>query len=837
MKSFRLLYKTIFGFLGFCSGLALLFSCADESIYDVKNPNNGYNPALDPDMVMLPLGICYGIKETRSEDTRATGEFTDGSDDEHKMDFDTPNECYAIFFRETQSGGVKVKYIQPLYLNDQLGEGGKEEGSKSEYTITTVAYIPKEDTEEVTVNGNKMLKPKLTKVLVVLNGRPMYKKISETVQEIIRSHPNSGDPASDDESYQADDLYEIFSLTWSNAAAYSGNDQHLWNLDREDSDGRIGFNSKGLYTMTNSTYYEYKNGKYILHNASEIEGYAYSTIQDYLDYINYKDKQTDDEEDNQDNNTNNKNPENRGPSTSVYVERMVAKFMSPTFSTEVIGSDRVFRPAQDALPLVVYTWDENNHLVSDQKNWRIHLLGWAINGDESETYIFKQLPTLTGEGNQPLGKDWNVNYWNDFAEHRSYWSIDPHYSSDRKQEHNDFYPWQIRKAADRNDIISMTAALAKREKIPVLRYNSFNDVLNEWMWRDALHVHENTFDPFGDWYDEYQDESKTIRNDNYLDGRPSMLAGPHLLIVGEVYLDGYQGENGYLNNQFGPVEHLYSDRVRRYYTTEADWFKMFVREFNRSLSTQEKMTFPVFDWDERSDGKANKTYVVSPSGECRIYLRHPKDYLRYYDKDGKLRNVDDEAATYPDPDYNDLENTEITYKIVDYLTHQHDVKISSEAYVRTGDGRLIPWLSRGENAWNRFGLVVRNPKGQKLSFQQVINDSPDGEISYDWNDDMLKSLFYEWFGPIDHYYKGYMYYAGEIKHHIPADPKNGTTFYGTVRNHKYSFRVEAINSLGTPVDDPDQLIIPGHYNYRDQIIVNLNVIGWHPAKESVVDFQ
>lgn len=850
MRIFKNLNKIFFG--AAVISLALLSSCVDDTYLEGDPDGKGqYAPPIDdPTKVILPLGICFDVEgATRAEESEnplPTG-VTDGNDNEHQIDFDIPNECYAIFFRENTKGGVKVKYVLPLFTSEQLGLGEKETGSYSEFSVSTVAYIPCDDTEEDEETG--YLKPKLTKVLVVLNGGKIYNMISQKVDDLVAENTNY-----EDDDYPGNDLMDFYSMKWTNAAAYDVNDPtYLWNKDRNDSMGRIGFNSKEHYTMTNSTYYEVVDinaGTYKIHKASDIQGYVFSTLQDYLDYINYKKER--EEADENDETDYDANPHERGPSTSVYVERMVAKFTSPTFSTEVIGAERVFRPDQNALPLVVYKFDKENDniLTSEQHNWRIHLLGWAINGDESETYIFKEIPQLEGKDSDPL-KDWNINYWNDWDKHRSYWSIDPHYFSEDAYGNNDFYPWQFRKAADRDDIISISAGLTQPEgqsKVPVLRYNSFNDVVNEWMWRDVLHVHENTYDPFGNWYNQYQDnldnqgesqtyqdDSQKVRNPTYLDQRASVLAGPHLLLVGEVYLDGYKGQNGYLNNQFGPVEHLYSDRIRRYYTEEIDWFKMFIREFNRSLATQESMTFWVHNWDENSEVKRNDECIVTPTGECRVFLRHSSQLL----SKEKIKEIDPDARFYDDPDYVDqnnkpLINTELTFKVLDYLVEEeNDVTISSLANASTGDGRLVPWLQRNGKEWMEFGLIVRDPKGNKLPYRWA--NQAEGTKNTQWTGDMVRSLFYEWFGPIDHYLNGYMYYAGEIKHRVPGDNQT-TTFYGTVRNHQYSFRVASINALGIPVDDVNQLIIPGRYNYQDQLIVYLDVISWH-SRETVIDLN
>lgn len=764
-------------------GLLLLASCADDAF---RNEERHYdNPEDDPDLVCLPINVMFDVsastrddgEDSDSERAMTGPEFEDGTDKEHKLDFDTENECFAIFFDKNEN----VKYMRQLYLSDQLGKGGKVDGAYPEYTVSVVAYVPKKDIMEGTEGYDE--NSKLSYLLVVLNGGKIYNKIHD---EIYNS----------DNSVKNKKIKDILNLKWQNAACYEGD---YLNSDAEDSDGRIGFNKDELYTMTNSAYF--KDGK--LMTATPITGPAYNKIKDYLpDESNLAEGET---------------PTPKEPTATVYVERMVSKFISPSFDTEVIGSDRVFRPDQNAVPIVVYGW-EGETLVSAQKNWRIHLLGWAINGDESESYIFKNI-------GETFKEDFAWAGWNSEARFRSYWSQDPHYTSQAVKNEEDFYPWQFRKAADRSDIISIQAGLSQATpRKPSLRYNSFNDILNNWNWRSVLHIHENTFDPNGDWY--LTDDNNS--NKSYLDSRAPVLAGPHLLIAGELYLEKPGGR--YIG-QFDTVANIYSDRVRRYYRTEVDWVKMFVREFNRSLETQEKMSFPVYDWDENTSGKANHTYVTTPSGLCRLFLRQ-KDDENFKNFDPTVTTIEGrEILLNGKQDTRDVgyKFTPVTFTMIDNLAKEHGVTISDVASVRTGDGRLIPWVEKEKVNWKDFGLVVRSPDGSRLYYDinNPVNNTYD---HYDWSYDMYKSLFYEWFGPVDHFYNGYMYYAGEIKHNTGV----AHDYYGTVRNHRYTFHVQSINALGIPVDDPDQLIIPGRYNYRDQILVYFDVIGWH-SRESLID--
>lgn len=726
----------IFIYMGF-----LLFqSCTDM---DVPNNKSKYNPADDPNMVCLPLSINY----TGETSSRADG-IVDGNDKEHKIDFDTNNECYAVFFGESN----KVKYISQLYKNEQLGSGNKEPDSYSEYSIPVLAYIPSEFVTPLS-NNERVFKPNLLKVLVVLNGGKIYQKI---YNEVYDSNGNLKDKGIDD----------ILKLTWNNPADYTPGSN--FNGDHPDGDGLIGFNANGLFTMTSSAYFNEKND---LATAAEITGYAFQTLKDYLEYK--------------------ENGKNK-PTATIYVERMVSKFTAPTFKTEVIGSDRVFRPGLNAMNVVVQTWN-GDLLVPERKDWRIHLLGWTINGTESSSYIFKNIETYSSFK--------YADELNDNNHHRSYWSIDPHYNQD-----SDFYPWQYRKAADRSDVISVQAGLSQPDndlKYPVLRYNSFEDVTNQWSWDDAIYIHENTFDS----------QTFTPNVEAVLDARSTVLAGPHLLITGELYLEDPDG-NDYSSSgvNFTKVDHIYSDRVRRYYMTEADWFKMFIKDINNTLKTQEKMSFHVFNWNEATGEKYDKVCSAITPYSPKIFIKQVKGNKKYSDD----KALDVEINETPGYTY-----TEVTFSIVEQM-YSGEGSLSTQCNVRNGDGRLIPWHD------DLVILVYDEEQKIYRELEYEISDDPEPG----WHDNKYKSFFYEWFGPIDHYNKGRMYYAGEIRHkHF--NNSQIMDYYGNVRNHIYKFHVESISSIGIPVDDSSQIIIPGKYNYRDQLIVYLDIIDWHPKNSEV----
>ena len=667
-------------------------SCSGDEIESPDlNGNGSQYSGINDDAVCLLLNVSLG---TSDSGTRADGDFVNGSNREHFIDFDSDGEAIAFFF--DNSGNFM--YYRQLFVNQLKGAATVPNPgtSLSEYHVPVIAYVPKDNLP--------------SKVLVLLNGGPIFNKIKSDL---------------DNGSSTYSKTTGFLDLKWENTLA-----KH----------GVIGKNEEEFFTMTNSSYYE---------------GGVLKTVVD-LNQNFYL--------------PNNSNMATGEDAATIYVERMMAKFSTPTFETDVIGSDRVFRPDQNAMSIVVYSWDGED-LHSTKKNWRIHLLGWTINGRETENYVYKHLP----QNNTDLA-DWNFSSWNDAYKKRSYWSIDPHYDDDAN-----FYPWQYRPAIDMNDYISLVAGQTQNNLNPVLRYFSFDDV-NYWD-ENALTISENTFDPT-----KYKANDPTV-----LDGRASMLAGPHLLITAELYLE--TGVDADYLGQFGTVSDIYSDRLHRFYMSEVDWFKMFVRDFNRSLNAQEIMTFPYYNWKKNLEDrdKEVKKYTMKPSGKCQLCLNRPE--LGY-------------------------ENVPLTNQIIDDLVDK-GVTLSVEATVKDGDGRLLPWID---------GIVIRDPEGGMLPIYDENNQKVSDVDNSDVRTNIRKSLFLEWFGPIDHYSNGYMYYAGAITHRLN---ENGTSFYGAVRNHWYKFVIHSINSLGTPVSDVSQPIIPGNFNYRDQISVYLELIDWHSTDVTV----
>lgn len=814
----------------------VLGSCTDDlTLAPEKGP---WDPYADIDLenhLLVPLTISMDGIGASTRDGES--DFQDGLASDHIIDFGTENECYAFFFKTDKTNTDKEKYdfvaLRPLMRNASLGTPGKPEDGLGEYQTYAFAYIKKpigwenlmsqKDKSEQQIAEDKQAALDLLpdRILVVLNGGRVY-------DEILKSYPI--DPATGYyDSSKGDNITadKILEFKWN----YEMGNPMV--LDEPDQDKRrlqvIGINTDGHYTMTNSAYYGPDDEADPIYNVNN--SVTTSSAQFKLQTVRPIDRQKI-----VDGIASNITPDNCA--ATIYVERMVARFSAPKFSTEVIGSNKVFRPSQDANPVVIYSYNSATKTwLSEEVNWRVHVLGWTINGREKENYLFKHIRDAWNEEANYKTVKWNKETWNDPKHRRSYWSIDPHYLFDTNNESpdlsGDFYPWQYRGAMDKSHISWFHQNNESENKI-ALRYLKFNEVK---YWDDnAITISENTFNPY---LNDNSDEC-LINSNNYLDTRGSMLMGPHLLVTAEIYLEGKTSNNDYID-QFSKVQNLYGDRYFRYFRTEENMFRMFVRDINDALHTQSTMSFTYYDWDVNATGNngAHK-YVAKPTGHCQMMLDLSMPEENYM-VNGKLTEEGETYHTlleYNSKNDNALHGKEVA-DVIDILVGLK-IPLSVSANIKDGDARVLPWVP---------GIVFRNTGDFEKILDVYDNDSTDkssadGKHHFtEWDDNMRKSMILEWYGPVDHYANGYMYYAADIPHHLVNESDNDSKskskegYYGAVRNHWYTFTVTAINSLGTPIDDPEQRIIPEKYKYRDQMSVYVEPAGWHFIPEVDIKFQ
>lgn len=594
--------------------------------------------------------------------------------------------------------------------------------------------------------------------------------------------------------------------------------KEIW--ESNDEPEKIGFNGN-RFTMTNSVYVE-EGGK--VHAAQKILP------------LNFK--RTPDEA--------------KRNAVKIYVERMVAKF---TF--EIIGNSAMTRSATDgsngiiidpknsdgeaAAPLVFFDKFESNETLYKAWPWKVNITGWGINAQEQNSYLFKNIDPTKGE---------YFDKWNDSENHRSYWCEDSHYDYGKGGNESQAwtYPLQYRKAID----------YKTSKELEYYGEDGYDNVLKNYTYNEfvekttkEVYAPENTYDP---------SLYNTKGSEEYLDDRTSLLAGTHLLVCAEVLID--KGDGKYV-----PSEHIYRDRQGIYYESKEQFFKMFVHSINSLFESQRTMDFTLYDWDE---GGLIKISVKNGTEEVYEFTAKPVNQnetdntkkviyqLYYYDPDNarlKGLNLADEEG------YMELTDGNIKVLIEEGLFD--DMIEMIPATIEYGDGRVLPWLTSNKlvicaNDNNHSGLKIytrdkiepfyqKNDKGElilddngepiQIGYETIYGEEV--ELTKDEYDNCIRSLLCEWFGPIDHFNGGKMYYAHPISHKVKSVPKTIASddaeaeevlgAYGVVRNCWYKFTLTGINMIGTPVDKPDDPIVPQEINIKDVINtkVEFKITPWH----------
>ena len=610
------------------------------------------------------------------------------------------------------------------------GEGDYDGDSGIEATYFTV----------LTASLNKAEQPK--KVLVVLNDEPIYSQLEA-------------------KAFKGSTISDFTSIIWQNrqggtnklSQTFAGASSYF----DEDFEEETGF-----FTLSNAAYLDNKG---VAHYAYDIPENAFKPTQKAA-------KEARDEE-----------------CVIVHVERMVSKFTPVFFG---YTSDKLTYRPYDGNQVTIAKFDDNGEPTYEAQNWNMTITGWAMNGLETQNYLFKKISNTSYYG----WSSGNANGWNDTKEYRSYWGEDPHYGMNQG-----LYPFQYRRAVEKNldndfkyygDQAHHGTFESRGENDKydwALKYFSYNE-LNGNGIRQNAYAPENTF-------------SEEIATDASLDKRNNKIAGTHMLFCADlrVTTDG-------MNNFEEVGEHFYKDRIGICYYTEADLFWGFVRAVNRKLESQEYMRYTFYTWDD-SKGP------ITPHDRYFLGTGHMKLY------------------------YGDQP---LTYELVKQLVANNNLTIP--APILHGDGKVMVWpvaktdADKGMNTWlYNNKLNIRTEDGKVVTDTYLRGSFDPISMTYDYTTvpggltaEDIMSLFYEWCGAVDHYHWGKMYYAAPILHRKSSET-GSQDIYGNVRNHWYKLNITSVLKLGTPVDDLDQRIIPDDIKNNDALKIDVEILPWH-----VLDF-
>lgn len=187
----------------------------------------------------------------------------------------------------------------------------------------------------------------------------------------------------------------------------------------------------------------------------------------------------------------------------VHVERVAAKF-SMTFNQEngttSILANNIYTPENQI------SVKSTSNGSAEQKDWKLLINGWNVNGTETATYWVKHLydgSNVTSLSNSNQYNDgvmsttsfgqWkattesgdNEYGWNDNNRLRSYWAVDPHYNA-TDESGTASYPQQYRTAEDG----SIVSGIENSDKnvLHYIPYKNLDKTISE-----ATYAPENTF--------------------------------------------------------------------------------------------------------------------------------------------------------------------------------------------------------------------------------------------------------------------------------------------------------------------------------------------------------
>lgn len=233
---------------------------------------------------------------------------------------------------------------------------------------------------------------------------------------------------------------------------------------------------------------------------------------------------------------------------------------------------------------------------------------------------------------------------------------------------------------------------------------------------------------------------------------------------------------------------LFRNRIGVFFPTIKDFAEYFISTLNNQLSSQSTMSFRYYDWAHPENNTGTVMHSLSiPNNGYKLY---------YGDKP-------------------------LTAEMVASIAN-----CTLPAYIENGDGKVIPWVE---------GMYIARRHIDPDTYEEV------GDIiRLNVNANDFKSLIYDWLGAFDHFSEGRMVYSVPILYRAGAEKVTAGNYrpmvgdFGVVRNTWYRFDLRQINSIGTPIDDPAQKIIPYESSLENSLMMEVKVLDWHEFSTTVV---
>ena len=468
--------------------------------------------------------------------------------------------------------------------------------------------------------------------------------------------------------------------------------------------------------------------------------------------------------------------------TTFNVERLLAKFTliikegNQRFGT--LGRPIIFEGPTKFNVRINYAPREGE--VKDvMTGWKVNLVNWGMNGLEKNTYLVK---TLTDDPltTYPWGITENFYIgWNSPTLLRSYWGIDQNY-------YTGFYPDQYRQAFDASWVAPATtdniysdgydaaSGLTKDDYTLIYKpYSAYTDRT------DNKYALENTFDV-------------GVMANQDMNTQPWLRCGTHIILTAQLIFDEIDTDVDLVRGTGMDASGFLSGVSDKYFSNGLWWSEKALKE--QAIATLMTNIY----YNKKGEQIAN----VLNGG-----------YVEYINSD---EHVLHDEAPIADGNGNPLTHEELEVNADKYFE-------LAPAFIKGGDG----WVSLKK----KDGVTLKARYVNKITNEITL-----GDIS----DEQLVSYIYRFTNLAKHYKEGRMYYAIAIRHNLDSpsfenDPvKNvATGDYGVVRNTWYRMTLTEVLRPGTPVDDPDQPIVPNPEPDQKSLGVEVEVIPWRTVDINV----
>lgn len=500
----------------------------------------------------------------------------------------------------------------------------------------------------------------------------------------------------------------------------------------------------------------------------------------------------------------------------IYVERVVAKYTLKFKEGENIktfednNEDLLFAPSVDD-PIkkqisYVSDFEGDGDVKPVSKYWYINVKGWGVNALETSSYYFKNIDSEDTKSATDFAKWW----WNPATYlHRSYWAHDPHYNTEGDKYPNQYVPLFTSDGNTwaKDDGNGKLVKNTNENKDFALKYLPYKDMIDKYKYTYSL---ENTY-------------SSADNNESYeeaLQGYNPLRYGTHVVIAAEMILSDESevsnvnvSENqketiisadGYFWNESSYIHWVYKLLCENVLNGQVDYSIT-------DIFTKEQKEINLLDNDTK--------FLFSKVIDTHLWVKG--------ENDEEMKQVVSSA------EYDASENPGSLIKATTVFE-------LGKAYFEYGDGKCMLKVKTGYSVYIKY-------KADEESEEEFIEVTPKNFASIVCSRNVAPA-------GAKYYKESKMYYAVPIRHYGTAQyrgenvelapyktDENGEAIqgqyelgdFGVVRNHWYQLTVNQFTKPGTPVEDPDDPIVPNDPEYYDYIGVELVILPWHVIDQDV----